>query len=339
MKRIHYFILVISVISLAGTTACDKISYKKTRSGLVYRLFPGGSKDSLIRFGQVIQFNVITRLNDSTLYDSHGKMPGFLKLIPTATPSYNLIEVIPLMRKGDSVITVQEADTLLRRGEQLPPIVKKGDKIKTYIRITEVFDNDSIATAVYNAEMEKDRPRMMKEQQEQMDKMEAERKEQKRKDEEELVKSGEVARELQAMDAYLKGKNIHAQKTGKGTYVTIKQQGTGPAAENGKYVSVQYTGKILRTDSVFQSNSYTFQLGMGNVIQGWDEGLLLLKEGGSATFYIPSFLAYGKNPQPGSPFKPFDDLIFDVVLKDVSDTLPAPPPPTPVKTNTGKKNN
>ena len=75
------------------------------------------------------------------------------------------------------------------------------------------------------------------------------------------------------------------------------QQGTGPAAELGKYVNVKYTGKVLATDSVFQSNTYAFKLGT-TVIRGWTEGLQLFKQGGKGTLYIPGFLAYGSNPGP-----------------------------------------
>ena len=146
--------------------------------------------------------------------------------------------------------------------------------------------------------------------------------EQKQKDELEMEKSGEAARGVQEMEAYLKNKNIAAQKAGKGTFVTIQQQGTGPQADSGKYVTVKYAGRVLATDSVFQSNSVTFQLGQGKVISGWDEGLKAFKEGGKGTLYIPGFRAYGKYPPQGSPFKPFEALIFDVEMLKVSDTKP-----------------
>src|SRR5437762_10333537 len=166
--------------------------------------------------------------------------------------------------------------------------------------------------------MERDRPRQMKEQQEQQEKMEKEQKERLAKEEMELEKSGEITREVQAMESYLANKKISAQKTGKGTFVHIEQQGTGPAAADGKYVNVKYTGKHLDTDSTFQSSAYSFQLGMRKAIPGWDEGLKLFKQGGKGTLYIPGFLCYGKNPPAGSPFKPLEALKFDIELLEVS---------------------
>jgi FKBP-type peptidyl-prolyl cis-trans isomerase len=319
MKTITGFVLMITALLIV--TGCNKINYRKTKSGLSYKLYTGPGKDSLVKEGQIVKFNVIVKLNDSVFYSSFDKMPAYIKYTAeNPTTSYSLMEILPMMNKGDSAVLVQMADTLLKRGEQLPGSGKKGDRIITSLRILEIFSTDSVGMADYNAETEKDKPRRMKEQEEQIAKMEKERNEQQIKEDIELEKSGEIAKEFQAMEAYLAEKKINAQKTGKGTYVEIKEQGSGAQAQAGKYVTVKYTGKYLATDSTFQSNSYSFQLGIGGVIRGWDEGLLLFKEGGKGILYIPGFLAYGKNPPPGSPFKPFDALKFDVELVKVSDT-------------------
>jgi FKBP-type peptidyl-prolyl cis-trans isomerase FkpA len=321
MKRLNYVLVVIAALSL--TVACNKVTYKKTKSGLAYKIFPAKGKDSLIKNGQIVKFNYTIKFNDSLMdrFNSYGKMPGYVKVQEMPKPSYDFQELMTMLKKGDSVVTVQMADTMLAQGSQLlPPHAKKGDRLTMTVKIVDVFLVDSLAMADYNKEMERDRPRQMKEQEEMAEKARKEQEEQIKKEDLELEKSGEIARELQDMEGYLAAKKITAQKTGKGTYVYIAQQGTGPQAENNKYVHVKYTGRVLSTDSVFQSNTYPFQLGKGEAIRGWDEGLLLFKEGGKGTLYIPGFLAYGKNPRPGSPFKPFDALIFDIELLKVSDT-------------------
>ncbi|HEY6505898.1 MAG TPA: FKBP-type peptidyl-prolyl cis-trans isomerase [Chitinophagaceae bacterium] len=320
MKRLNYLLVFIAALSI--TVACNKVTYKKTKSGLAYKIFPSKGKDSLIKVGDVIKFNYTIKFNDSLMdrYNSYGKMPGFIKVQEMQKPSYDFQELITLLKKGDSAVTVQMADTLmLQQSQLLPPNAKKGDRVTMTLKIVDVFTVDSIAMADYNKEMEKDGPRQEKEQQEQMAKMQKEQEEQRLKEEEEMIKSGEVARELKELESWLAAKKINAQKTGKGTYVVINEQGTGPAAENNKYVNVKYTGKIFPTDSVFQSNSYAFQLGKKAAISGWDEGLLLFKQGGKGTLYIPAFLAYGKNPGPGG--KPFETLIFDIEVLEVSDSV------------------
>ena len=107
------------------------------------------------------------------------------------------------------------------------------------------------------------------------------------------------------------------KKTGRGTYVEIKQEGSGPLAEIGDTLTVKYTGRKLTNDSVFESNSYTFPVGKGKAIPGWDEGLLLFKKGGKGTLFVPGFMAYGKNPPPNSPFGQYETLIFDVEIVDI----------------------
>jgi len=328
MKRLNYLSLIVAVLTL--TVACNKVSYKKTKTGLLYKIYPGNGKDSLAKLGNVVKFQVTAKLNDSLIYTSYGKMPAY-ELISEQGNDYHVRELFPMMRKGDSAVSVQMVDTLFRKGpevQQQLSFAKRGDRIITSIYILEVFKVDSIARADFNAEMEKDKPRQAKEQEEQMAKMKKEAKEKQDKEDLELEKSGEIAKELKEIEALLASKNINAQKTGKGTYVYIQEKGTGPQAASGKYLTVKYTGKLLDTDSTFQSNAYSFKLGDQEVIRGWDEGLQLFNKGGKGTLFVPGFLAYGANPNPGSPFKPFQALKFDVEILEVSDTLlPQPTPP------------
>lgn len=320
MKTIARLISLVLVAAMM-TAGCNKVSYRKTKGGMPYKLFPGNGKDSLIKPGEIAKFQVTTQLNDSSIYSSYGKLPAYAKLILTENSSYNLLEILPLMRKGDSAIIVQLVDTLMKQGIDLPISVLKGDRLKTTIMITEVFRSDSIAMADYKVELERDRPRQMKVEQEQMAQMEKAKLEQELKEDMEMEKSGEIKREIEALQSWLAAKKINAQKTGKGTFVFILQKGDGAPASPGKYVTIKYTGKIFATDSTFQSSSYSFQLGRGAVIRGWDEGLQLFRQGGKGTLFIPGFLAYGRNPPLGSPFKPNEALKFDVELMNVSDTL------------------
>jgi FKBP-type peptidyl-prolyl cis-trans isomerase FklB len=59
------------------------------------------------------------------------------------------------------------------------------------------------------------------------------------------------------------------------------------------------------------------QFPLNQVITGWTEGLQLMKEGSKFRFYIPQNLAYGANPHPNGPIKPFMTLVFDVELLSI----------------------
>lgn len=97
-------------------------------------------------------------------------------------------------------------------------------------------------------------------------------------------------------------------------------KGNGKKAEKGKTVSVHYKGML--TDGTEFDSSYKrkqpidFQLGKGQVIEGWDEGIQLLQVGDKARFVIPSHLAYGERGA-GGVIPPNATLIFDVELMDV----------------------
>jgi FKBP-type peptidyl-prolyl cis-trans isomerase len=314
-----YYIYLLSTLGAVATIAgCNSLDYKRTKSGLLYKIISSGnSKDSVAKENQYLKFNFVTKLNDSVLQSSYGKMPGYSAVPPAGQANYSPDEIFGMLRKGDSAVTVMLIDTLLKRGlaNQLPPSAKKGDRILTTFKVIEVFKTRELVSTDYDAEMKKDMPRQQKEMQDQMANEKKMRKEQIKKEEEELRKSGEVDRELKAMEDYLASKKISAQKTGKGTFVFVKQAGDGLPINDGDTVSVKYTGRILATDSVFQSNAYTFPIGAGEVIQGWDEGIKVFKKGGKGTLFVPGFLAYGKNARP--PFRSLEALIFDVEVTDV----------------------
>lgn len=97
--------------------------------------------------------------------------------------------------------------------------------------------------------------------------------------------------------------------------------GTGATAEAGDSVTVNYVG-ALTNGTVFDASAnhgttgFTFTLGAGQVIKGWDRGLVGMKEGGKRTLLIPAALAYGdQSPAPSIP--PNSALIFEVELLKV----------------------
>lgn len=328
--------LVLAFAMALAITGCK--SYKKTKSGLVYQIIPGGGKDSLIKVGDIVKFHFVRKLNDSLLYSSYGKMPSYIPLQDDPGMVYSPVEVLFLAKKGDSIVTIEMMDTLIKKGatQQLPPNVKKGDRITTYIKILEVFKSDSLARKDVDIELAKDKPRQDKELKERNAKEEAARKIQMQKDWDEIKKSGVIEKETALMQTYLAAKKIKAQKTDAGTFVVVKEKGNGVPVIDGKYLSIKYTGKFPETDSVFESNIYTFKVGSGVVIRGWDDGLKLFNIGGKGVLYIPAYMAWGVNPGPGN--KTNQPVVFDVEVLSMADTeqeaadaaaktIPPPPPP------------
>jgi peptidylprolyl isomerase len=102
-------------------------------------------------------------------------------------------------------------------------------------------------------------------------------------------------------------------------------KGTGATAQDGDSISVQYIGEQYSTGQVFDASwqhpghkPFVFTLGQGQVIPGWDEGVLGMKVGGRRELIIPPDLAYGSNPPQGSGIQSNATLIFIVDLVSVS---------------------
>ncbi|WP_125721525.1 peptidylprolyl isomerase [Flavobacterium ustbae] len=157
----------------------------------------------------------------------------------------------------------------------------------------------------------------------------------------EIIRVGEEAQKWNAIEAFigLKGARLKREaalkaeseakmeqlaagfdRTETGLRYKMIQKGDGKKAEAGKTVSVHYEGS-LENGKVFDSSyprkkPIEFKLGIGQVIEGWDEGIALLQVGDKARFVIPSDLAYGP-AGAGGVIPPNATLIFDVELMDV----------------------
>lgn len=101
-------------------------------------------------------------------------------------------------------------------------------------------------------------------------------------------------------------------------YKILKSNPAGVLTKNGSMVSVKYKGWLIEGD-VFDENikgePFKFVVGMNQVIQGWEQGLRLLKTGETIRLIIPWYLAYGTHGN--GPIPPFTSIIFDVQLIDI----------------------
>jgi hypothetical protein len=98
--------------------------------------------------------------------------------------------------------------------------------------------------------------------------------------------------------------------------------GTGPEAKDGDKVKVNYTGRLLKTNYMFDTSvgkkPFDVTIGAGGVIKGWDMGLPGMKVGGKRKLTIPSKLAYGDGGQPPK-IPPKATLVFEIELLSIGD--------------------
>ncbi len=119
--------------------------------------------------------------------------------------------------------------------------------------------------------------------------------------------------ESQQIDNHIEENNLTLIETESGLFYEIYEEGTGEHPTDSSIVTVKYTGSFL--DGTVFEGPVTSSIDLAFTIRGWQEGVPLLKRGGSAFYLIPSDLAYGSvgrspNIAPNTP------LIFELELID-----------------------
>ena len=292
MKTISYLLVG---LALLGAAACSNSQFKRTKSGLQYKIFSAGT-GATAKKGEILKMQLVQKVRDSVLYSTYGGFPFYIP-VDSPRPIYSPTEIFMMLRKGDSAVAILSADSISRKSGGLPPFMKKKDKIVISLKVLNIFTSQE---------------EMMADRKEEADK--------------------EKGREVSAIEKYLADSNVHATKTALGTYIVVKDPGNGPAVDSGKQVAIHYAAKFFPSGKVFESNmngpgNEPFKFVVGRqppgAIAGMEDGVRQLHQGGKATLYVPAFLAYDARPA-GPGHKPYEDLIFDIVVDSVTAAPPAP---------------
>ncbi|MEI8279440.1 MAG: FKBP-type peptidyl-prolyl cis-trans isomerase [Bacteroidota bacterium] len=284
-----------TLISQSACNAQNKDGFKKTPKGLEYKIVTDAPGDKKPKTGDFVEMHLTVKIGDSVLFDSrknNNGQPIGTPLPPAKSAGDSWVDGVSMMTPGDSAVMRISVDSIIKEAPagQVPPFMKKGTKLTYYVKLVSVKSAE---------EKKKEMEEMSAKQKDVDDKM---------------------------IQEYLTKNNVKAQKTASGLYYVIEKEGTGATAAAGKQVTVNYTGKTL-DGKTFDSNvdpefkhvqPFTFGLGQGQVIKGWDEGVALLKKGGKGMLYIPSTLAYGPNAQ--GPIAPNSILMFSVEVTDIKDS-------------------
>lgn len=274
-------------IALTGCEQSNDNGIKRTSDGLMYRIVKDEPGELHPQIKDNVKMHVNIRIGDSVMLNSR-KMNGnnpFEFPLMEGTFKSDWVNGVSLLTAGDSAIFYVPVDTAKKYAQGQFPAFAKSEDTVTY----EVF---LVSFESANAQLEKD-------------------------DEQ--------------LQTYFQENNLNPQKTESGLYYIIEKEGNGANIERGQKVTVNYTGQTLAGEK-FDSNvdpdfrhvePFIFAAGVGQVIHGWDEGILLLKKGSKARFFIPSPLAYGASGK-GPKIGPNSILIFDVEITDVAEMDEAP---------------
>lgn len=263
---------------------------KETPNGMKYTVIEAGNGEPA-KTGEVLVF-------DYQLKDSKDSVWGetFKEGIPAATKIADSTEIanedgmtqmFRALSVGDSVKTEMKVNEFFSKvvGAPAPP------EIDTTLSVTYTLKVRNIMTV---DEFLKDREALMKKREARV-----------------------LDEDTQEIKKYLSESNLTALQDTSGLQYIIHSDGGGEKPSVDDCVEVKYTGRFLETGEVFdQAESIAFPL--TGVIAGWKLGIPMLGKGDSATFYIPSKLAYGPQGYAGA-IPPDAILIFDVTLLDVKD--------------------
>lgn len=296
---------LVLVVGLGTLTSCKKTQVTE-KDGIEYTYVKEGSTKA--PNGDFILYNlVITNDADSVVYSTLDQpFPGYLMANDSLPAQNGLDEIFLNLKEGDS-ITFQSTANIIFSGN-IPAFLEAEDKltvqlgafaVKTEAEMQSFYEEVMMAEQAKSAE----RAKTM------------------------MVEQGAT------IEAYAAEKGLNVQKTDNGLYYVIEKEGTGDAVTPGTTMYVNYAGYLLdgtlfdtswkeiaKANNVFNEGRpyepLPVNVGMGQVIPGWDEGLMLLKKGSKGKFLIPSPLAYGE-AGAGAMIPSNSILIFDVEVVDV----------------------
>ena len=290
MKNINYLISLIFIL----ISCVDK--EKVLDNGIELKYFKNGNGEE-IKDGQIVMINLqYFDYDGNELLNKVGNDPVVLQKDSSWENNGIIYEVIDNLVKGDSVFFQLTTEQFFKNAPQsvgVPDSVKN-KLISFYTGVQDVMSQSEF----------EDYQRV------QYEKMQQEMEQQ---------NENQLSIDLELIENYLKENNIDAMKSESGLHYVITKKGNGDNASAGDNVTVHYTGMLLNGEkfdsSLDRNQPFSFQLGQGMVIRGWDEGITYFNKGASGTLYIPSTLGYGSSGA-GGVIPPNAILIFEIQVLD-----------------------
>ena len=302
MKKSFFSMAAMAMMLLGTMSACTPESpypgYQVTSTGLYYQFFKQNPDAEQPKVGDLVDLRIFAAVNDTSIIVGNTE-----NTLPLEAPLFagDFYEGLAMMHKGDSASFIVNIDsTFIKWFHQpsLPAEFKSTDVMRFEVRVDDFYPESEYASRLA-AKIKKDTDARI-------EKMKADHPE-------------ETATAAQQLTEYLAKNKIEVQPTASGLYYVRTQEGNGEKPECGQMVQVHYTGRLLDgtlfDSSIERGEPITIPIGVGQVIPGWDEGIMMMSKGEKGVLYIPYYLAYGDR-QAGDKITPFSNLVFDVELID-----------------------
>ena len=302
MKKSILSMAALAMLMMGIMSACTEKSpypgYQKSATGLYYQFFNQNKDAAQPQVGDLMDLAICCTVNDTTFI-----VPNTVNTLPLEAPLFagDFYEGMAMMHKGDSASFIVNIDsTFIKWFHQtsLPAEFNSTDVMRFEVRLDDFYPESEYAPRLA-AKIKKDIDARI-------EKMKADHPE-------------ETATAAQQLTEYLAKNKVTVDPTPSGLYYVQTQEGNGEKPEVGMMAQVHYTGKLLDgtvfDSSIERGEPISFPLGVGQVIPGWDEGIMMMSKGEKGVLYIPYYLAYGDR-QAGDKITPFSNLMFEVELVD-----------------------
>ena len=302
MKKSILSMAALAMLMMGIMSACTEKSpypgYQKTDTGLYYQFFNQNKDAAQPQVGDLMDLAICCTVNDTTFI-----VPNTENTLPLEAPLFagDFYEGMAMMHKGDSASFIVNIDsTFIKWFHQpkLPEEFKPTDVMRFEVRLDDFYPESEYAARLA--------VKIKKDIDARIEKMKADHPE-------------ETATAAQQLTEYLAKNKIDVQPTASGLYYVKTQDGNGEKPEVGQMVQVHYTGKLLDgtlfDSSIERGEPISIPIGVGQVIPGWDEGIMMMSKGEKGVLYIPYYLAYGDR-QAGDKITPYSNLMFEVELID-----------------------
>ena len=300
MKK-SVLIVAAGAMMFAGMTSCqEKVPYEGynvNENGLYYKFY-NQNEGETPAIGDILEVVLSCTVNDTNVI-----IPAMPNQAPLTEPMFagDIFEGMAMMHKGDSASFIVNIDSTFKTffmQPNLPEEFNSTDVMKFNVKLNDFYP-ESEYIARFAAEVRKKNA-------ERIENMKTSYPEETAKAAEELLK-------------YLAAQGIVAEPTASGLVYVMNQEGNGEKPAEGQIVKAHYTGRLLDgtvfDSSVDKGEPFQFPIGVGQVIPGWDEGIMMMSKGEKGTLYIPYYLAYGERGA-GEDIPAFANLIFEVELID-----------------------
>ena len=288
MKKLVLFFAMICLTAVMFTACTQKYpGYKKTSGGLYYKFYSNNATAVKPELTDFLRVDMVCYLNDSLYFDwRESENEVYAQLTAPRFPA-DLHEAYAMMHVGDSASFYIKADSIaLKYYEQDPAEVgiKAGDYFRYEVKLLDVMTQEEFQANI------------------------------------ERLKETMIEESKRALAEYIVENQITVTPEPSGVYIIPLEKGKGRCPVKGEKVELDFSASLLNGQSVgttFDSpDKFSFVLGEGYTIQGWEEVVPKMHLGERVLAIIPYDLAYGEHSVGSIPA--YSNLVYDIKLLKIT---------------------